>query len=60
MNIEAVKDKKMKLEETISKLITQFEEETETKIEDVHISRISWQNCAGTYYSTNVEVEVTI
>lgn len=60
MTIEDIKSKKMKLEEMILRLISQFEEDTETTIEDIQINRNMWQNCDGTYRSTNIEVEVTI
>lgn len=60
MTVEDVKSKKMKLEEMIANLVTQFEEETKTKITDIQINRNFWQNCDGTYHSTDIEVEVTI
>lgn len=37
MTVEDIKSKKMKLEEMILSLVTQFEEETETKITDIQI-----------------------
>lgn len=60
MTIEDIKSKKMKLEEMISRLISQFEEETKTKITDIQINHNFWQNCDGIYHSTDIEVEVTI
>ena len=60
MTVEDIKSKKMKLEEMILSLVTQFEEDTETTIEDIQINRNMWQNYDGTYRSTNIEVEVTI
>ena len=60
MTVEDIKSKKMKLEEMILNLITQFEEQTETKITDIQINRNFWQNCDGIYHSTDIEVEVTI
>lgn len=60
MTIEDIKSKKMKLEEMILRLISQFEEETKTKIIDIQINRNFWQNCDGIYHSTDIEVEVTI
>lgn len=60
MTIEDIKSKKMKLEEMILSLVTQFEEDTETKITDIQINRNFWQNCDGIYHSTDIEVEVTI
>lgn len=60
MTVEDIKSKKMKLEEMILNLITQFEEQTETKITDIQINRNFWQNCDGVYHSTDIEVEVTI
>lgn len=60
MTIEDIKSKKMKLEEMIENLITQFEEETETKITDINFNRTCWQNCDGIYRFTDIEVEVTI
>lgn len=55
MTIEDIKSKKMKLEELILSLISQFEKETETKITDIQVNRIY---CDGIYYSTDIEVEV--
>lgn len=60
MTVEDIKSKKMKLEEMILNLITQFEKQTETKITDIQINRNFWQNCDGVYHSTDIEVEVTI
>lgn len=60
MTVEDIKRKKMKLEEMILSLVTQFKEDTETTIEDIQVNRNMWQNCDGTYRSTNIEVEVTI
>lgn len=60
MTVEDIKSKKMKLEEMILSLVTQFEEDTETKITDIQINRNFWQNCDGIYHSTDIEVEVTI
>ena len=60
MTVEDIKSKKMKLEEMILNLITQFEEQTETKITDIQINRNFWQNCDGVYHSTDIEVKVTI
>lgn len=60
MTVEDIKSKKMKLEEMILSLVTQFEEDTETTIEDIQINRNMWQNCDGVYHSTDIEVEVTI
>ena len=60
MTVEDIKSKKMKLEEMILSLISQFEVETETKITDIQINRNFWQNCDGIYHSTDIEVEVTI
>lgn len=55
MTVEDVKSKKMKLEEMILSLISQFEEETKTKITDIQINRIYID---GIYFSTDIEVEV--
>ncbi len=60
MTVEDIKSKKMKLEEMILSLVTQFEKETETKITDINFHRIFLQNCDGMYHSTDIEVEVTI
>lgn len=60
MSVEDVKSKKMKLEEMILSLVTQFEEDTKTKITDIQINRNFLQNCDGIYHSTNIDVEVTI
>ncbi len=60
MTVEDIKSKKMKLEEMILSLVTQFEEETETKITDIQIHHNFWQNCDGIYHSADIEVEVTI
>ena len=60
MIVEEIKSKKMKLEEMILNLVTQFEEDTETKITGIQINRNFWQNCDGMYHSTDIEVEVTI
>lgn len=55
MTVEDIRSKKMKLEEMILSLVTQFEEETETKIADIQIDRIYFD---GIYFSTDIEVEV--
>lgn len=62
MTIEDIKSKKMKLEEMILSLVTQFEEDTETTIKDIQVSRNMQLllNYDGADHSTNVEVEVTI
>lgn len=57
MTIESIKSKKMKLEEMILSLITQFEEETEAKITDIQVNHIYID---GIYFSTDIEIEVTI
>lgn len=55
MTVEDIKSKKMKLEEMILSLISQFEEETTKKITDIQINRIYID---GIYFSTDIEVEV--
>ena len=63
MTVEDIKSKKMKLEEMIENLITQFEEDTKTTIKAIQVSRnmqLLLINYDGTYHSTNIEVEVTI
>ena len=49
MTIEDIKSKKMKLEELILSLISQFEKETETKITDIQVNHIYID---GIYFST--------
>ena len=55
MTIEDIKSRKMKLEELILSLISQFEKETETKITDIQVNHIYID---GIYFSTDIEVEV--
>ena len=55
MAVEDIESKKMKLEEMILSLVTQFEKETETKITDIQVNHIYID---GIYFSTDIEVEV--
>ena len=53
MTIEDIKSKKMKLEEMIENLITQFEEETGVIVTNVGLQADFSRNSSGLYKTTN-------
>lgn len=53
MTVEDIKSKKMKLEEMIENLITQFEEETGVIVTNVGLQADFSRNSSGLYKTTN-------